>query len=323
MKSSGYPQRYNNKTVLITGGCGFIGVNVARYLISHGFAIKILDNLSTGNKENLLSAGCHLSDDAVIIGDIRNQDTVKKVVKGADAVVHLAAHTRVLESLTKPQETWDINTRGTSNLLEACRRAGVNTFIFASSNVSVGEQFPPIDETKVPKPISPYGASKLAGEALCTSYYYSFGLNTVSLRFANSYGPHSKHKSSVIAKFIKSVMQNEPLIIYGDGKQTRDFIHVDDICQAIYICLTTTNPIFGEIFQIASGRETTINELVSMIIAIAGNNIQVTYEPKRKGEIERNYSNIAKARRMLGYEPKIDLKDGLHDLWQWYTGVGK
>lgn len=308
---------------MITGGCGFIGVNIARHLISHDFGIKILDNLSTGNKENLFSAGCQLSDDAVIIGDIRNQDSVEEAVKEVDAIVHLAAHTRVLESLTKPQETWDINTRGTSNLLEACRRTGVNTFIFASSNVAVGEQVPPIDETKIPKPISPYGASKLAGEALCTAYYHSFGLNTVSLRFANSYGPYSKHKTSVIAKYIKTVMQNEPLIIYGDGRQTRDFIHVDDICQAIYICLTTTKPISGEIFQIASGKETTINELVSMIIAIAGNNVPISYEPKRKGEIERNYSNIAKARKKLGYEPKVALKDGLRDLWQWYAGVDK
>lgn len=323
MNSSQDPQRSNNKTVLITGGCGFIGVNIARHLISHGFGIKILDNLSTGNKENLLSAGCQLSDDAVIIGDIRNQDSVEEAVKEVDAIVHLAAHTRVLESLTKPQETWDINTRGTSNLLEACRRTGVNTFIFASSNVAVGEQVPPIDETKIPKPISPYGASKLAGEVLCTAYYHSFGLNTVSLRFANSYGPYSKHKTSVIAKYIKTVMQNEPLIIYGDGRQTRDFIHVDDICQAIYICLTTTKPISGEIFQIASGKETTINELASMIIAIAGNNVTISYEPKRKGEIERNYSNIAKARKMLGYEPRVALKDGLRDLWQWYAGVDK
>lgn len=323
MRSSQNHQQTHHKTVLITGGCGFIGANLAKYLSSYGYGIRVLDNLSTGNIENLLSTGCPISKDDLIIGDIRDQDTVNQAIKGADAVVHLAAHTRVLESLTKPQETWNINASGTSTLLESCRLLGVNNFIFASSNVAVGEQIPPIDETKIPKPISPYGASKLACEALCTTYYHSFGINTVSLRFANSYGPYSKHKTSVIAKFLKRVMQNEPLVIYGDGKQTRDFIHVDDICRAIYICLTAAEPIFGEIFQIASGKETTIDELAHMIIDMSRSNVPIIYEPKQKGEIERNYSNITKARRMLGYEPQIELKDGLYTLWQWYAGVDK
>lgn len=323
MKNSPETQYSHNKTILITGGCGFVGVNLIKYLNHHGYIVKVLDNLSTGKKENLLDAGCQLPSDSVIIGDIRDQNAVNQALKGTDAVVHLAAHTRVVESLSKPYETWDINTKGTFNLLEACRLIGVKTFIFASSNAALGEQIPPFDETKVPKPLSPLGASKLACEALCSAYYHSFGVNTVSLRFSNCYGTYSKHKTSVIAKFIKRVIRNEPLVIYGDGKQTRDFVHVDDICQAIYLCLTTAKPIYGEVFHIASGVETTINGLANMIIEISENNVQIIYEPKRKGEIERNYSNIAKAKKILGFKPKIELKDGLRDLWEWYTGAVK
>ena len=260
----------NNKTVLITGGCGFIGVNIAKSLHNFGFEIRILDDLSTGKKENLSQAGLKSLSENVIIGDIRDQSIVSEATKGIETVIHLAAHTRVLESMTKPLDNWEINTKGTANLLESSRNSGVKTFIFASSNVAVGQQIPPVDENKIPKPISPYGASKLACEALCTAYYYSFGLNTVSLRFANCYGPYSQHKTSVIAKFIKRAMQNEPLVIYGDGNQTRDFVHVDDVCRAIHLCLTTVKQISGEVFQIASGKETTINKLVKTVIDISG-----------------------------------------------------
>lgn len=221
MKTIAQNQGSNGSTILVTGGCGFIGVNLIKYLSSLGYKIRVLDNLSTSRNENLLNAGCQLASGSLVIGDIRDQETVSQTTKGVDAVVHLAAHTRVVESLSKPQETWDINAKGTFNLLEACRLRGVKTFIFTSTNAALGEQIPPFDETKIPKPISPYGASKLAGEALCTSYCHSFGINTVTLRIGNSYGPHSKHKASVIAKFVKRAIQNEPLIIYGDGKQTR------------------------------------------------------------------------------------------------------
>ncbi|MFW6105662.1 MAG: NAD-dependent epimerase/dehydratase family protein, partial [Chloroflexota bacterium] len=280
-------------------------------------------------------------------------------------VVHLAAHTSVVASLEKPEEAWDINVNGTLNLLEACRRNGVDRFIFASSNAVVGEEDPPIDETKIPRPLSPYGASKLAGEALCSTYYHSFGVKTVALRFSNCYGPHAEHKPSVIAKFIDWARKGEPLVIYGDGSQTRDFVHVADICQAIDLALTADSrpatadtqqtqstqstqgtqptqgtqqtqqtqqtPVWGEVFQIASGVETSINQLVELIKELAANyrlspnysalsttdyRLPTIYEPKRKGEIERNYSDITKARKLLGFEPRVKLVEGLRELWQ-------
>ena len=311
------------KAVLITGGCGFIGTNLVRHLSTKGYKLRVLDNLSVDNKENLSVVGSGLPAAELIVGDIRDAGTVRRAVEGMDAVIHLAAHTSVVESLERPQESWDINVTGTLNLLEACRLNGVTRFIFASSNAVLGEQPPPVDETKIPKPLSPYGASKLAGEALCSAYCYSFSLKTTSLRFSNCYGPYSEHKTSVITKFINRARQHQPLIIYGDGEQTRDFVHVDDICQAICLCLGVIDSIAGEIFQIASGTETTINELASMIKEIAGNDISVCFEPRREGEIERNYSDITKANRMLGFKPEVRLRDGMHDLWERYTGANR
>jgi len=304
--------------ILVTGGCGFIGANLVRHLSGKGYKIKVLDNLSTGKKDNLLTASCRLSIANLIVGDIRDRDAVEKAVKGIGTVVHLAAHTSVTESLDNPKEDWDINVTGTLNLLETCRLKGIKTFIFASSNAVLGEQPPPVNETKIPKPLSPYGAAKLAGEALCSAYHHSFGLNTICLRFANCYGPYSDHKTSVISRFMKWVKEGKPLIIYGDGEQTRDFIHVDDVCQAIHLCLVTADQISGEVFQIASGVETSINELADIIKEIVAVSVQILHEPKRGGEIERNYSDITKAKRVLSFEPKVKLSDGLEKLYRSY-----
>jgi len=323
---------YPLSTILVTGGCGFIGTNLVKYLSERRYKVSILDNLSTHSSiwtpdlhstpHSLLTQSTEL-----LVGDIRDRQVVERAIERVDAVVHLAAHTSVVESLKKPEEAWDINVNGTFNILETCRCNGVDRFIFASSNAVVGEQNPPIDETKIPQPLSPYGASKLAGEALCSTYYHSFGLKTVSLRFSNCYGPHAEHKPSVIAKFIDWARKGEPLVIYGDGNQTRDFVHVDDICQAIHLSLiiaqppklfqqTQETPLWGEVFQIASGVETSINQLAELIKATTDFQLSIIHKPKRKGEIERNYSDITKARRLLGFEPRIKLREGLRELWQ-------
>lgn len=309
--------------VLVTGGCGFIGTNLVRHLYSKGYRIKVLDNLSTGRKENLLAAGCAISADGsslpgveLIVGDIRNQDVVRQAVEGKSAVVHLAAYTGVAESLDNPEDVWDINVRGTLNLLEACRLKGVRKFIFASSNAVLGEQPLPVDETKIPKPLSLYGASKLAGEALCSAYYHSFGLSTVSLRFANCYGPYSEHKTSVIPRFMKWAKEGEPLIIYGDGNQTRDFIHVDDICCAIHLSLVASDQTKNSrLFQVGTGIETTIDQLAALMKEVSGKNLQICYEVARKGEITRNYCDISKATTVLGFKPRVALREGLHQLY--------
>ncbi|MBM3132931.1 MAG: NAD-dependent epimerase/dehydratase family protein [Chloroflexi bacterium] len=299
--------------VLITGGCGFVGVNLVIYLSQKGYRTRILDDLSTARPDYvqvLRSAGSP----EVIVGDIRDGDIMNRALEKMEAVVHLAACTSVIESVENPKRFWDINVSGTLNVLEACRLRGVDRFVFASSNAAVGEQIPPIDENMIPKPLSPYGASKLAGEALCSAYYHSFGMKAIALRFANLYGPYSDHKTSVLAKFMGWAREDHPFTIYGDGNQTRDFVHVEDICQAIDLSLSSQDS-SGDVFQIASGKETSINRLVEIVREVTDKRSEVIHQPERKGEIRRNYSDISKARRVLGFEPRMELKEGLRKLW--------
>ena len=303
--------------VLITGGCGFVGTNLARYLVDHDCEVRILDNLSTAFpawQQDQSNRGFQLPKVDLIVGDIVDRQMVDKSVSGMDAIVHLAALTSVTESLDHPESTWRINVDGTINLLESCRKHNVNRFVFASSNAVAGEQTPPIHEDKIPQPLSPYGASKLAGEALCSAYYHSYGFESFSLRFANLYGPYADHKSSVMPLFFKWIKSGQALTIYGDGEQTRDFVHVDDICLAVYLALKSTGP-FGEVFQIARGRETSVNELVEILKKVTGADFEIIHQPERVGEIRRNYSDITKARNLLGFEPEIDLQDGLQVMW--------
>ncbi len=315
-----------NSRVFITGGCGFIGANLVKYLLDKGGCeITIYDNLSTGSKKNLDRA---VSDSGqkesvnFIEGDVLDKEKVEEAVKEHTSIIHLAAHTNVLDSLKNPQVNFNVNAIGTFNALDAARKNDIKSFIFASSNAVIGEQDPPINEEKVPAPISPYGACKNAGEALCSAYWGSYGIKTISLRFANCYGQYSEHKTSVVAKFIKRIRQNEPLIIYGDGNQTRDFIYALDICQAISLSLDfhrSNTCSSGEVFQIATGVETKIIDLANMIRDLAiesGLKVKkIIFQDTRKGEIKRNYSDIDKARKFLGFNPGVKLKDGLERIW--------
>lgn len=326
--------------VLITGGSGFIGVNLVHRLIGTGSKLVVLDDLSVGKIEYLrdvapsirtfsaqsLSTDCD-GGPLFVQGDIRDSKLVGAVVSGVDAIVHLAAHTRVIESIEDPRHDMEINVLGTLNLLESARKNGVKRFIFASSGATLGEQPPPINEEKAPRPAAPYGASKLAGEGYCSAYFQSFGVKTVALRFSNVYGPRSFHKGSAVAHFMKNVLQGKPLVIYGDGTQTRDFLYIDDLCDAICGCLfTAEEKIGGQVFQIATGKETSVNEVVSIIKELAteaGIKVEIRHEAARKGEVYRNYAEIGKAERLLGYRPKTALKDGSRATWDWFRGKFK
>ncbi|MGA8145106.1 MAG: NAD-dependent epimerase/dehydratase family protein [Candidatus Acidiferrales bacterium] len=301
------------KTYLVTGGCGFIGVNLLSRLVGRGDSVQVLDNLSLGRREDVESLGVRLQ-----VGDIRDRAEVAKACHGADVVVHLAAHTRVVESLSDPQLNFEINGVGTVNVLEACRATGVRKMIFASTGGAIlGEQEPPVHEGMVPRPISPYGASKLVGEAYCSAYCGAFGLSTVALRFSNVYGPYSYHKGSVVAQFFRNLMRNEPIVIYGDGEQTRDFLYVSDLVDAILLADKIETP--GEFFQIASGRETSIRSLIDTMKAmLPDSKFNIRFEPARAGEIQRNYASIEKAHRMLGFDPQTRLDEGLRKTWQWF-----
>jgi UDP-glucose 4-epimerase len=346
-----------HEALVITGGCGFVGLNLLYHMVPKGQYGRyvIVDNLSVGTAgdlESLLSElgswnveeskapvksevsrkytlersgreGRDACSFELHCHDIRVAHGLKKIIGGASGVVHLAAQTGVIPSLESPVYDMEQNVAGTVNLLEACRAAGTPRLVFASSSAPLGEQEPPIDETKVPRPLSPYGASKLAGEGYCSAYAGSFGLETIALRFSNVYGPRSTYKGSVVAQFIRNILLNTPLTIYGSGGQTRDFIYVEDLCDAIDRALSVDDPkAFGSVFQIATFRETTVNELAEALKAIAEKDgfgpVEILYEAERAGEIRRSFSDISRARDLLGYHPVYDLDKGLAKTWEWF-----
>lgn len=297
--------------MLVTGGAGFIGANLVRMLLDHGYQVTVLDNLSTGRQDYLDGLPVEF-----VEGDILDAELVNRVVPGHDGVAHLAAQTGVPGSLADPRRDCEVNVIGTLNMLDACRQAGVERFVFASSNAPLGRQPPPATEDKAPLPISPYGASKLAGEAYCLAYHGSWGLGTVVLRFGNVYGSFSARKNSVVAKFFKDILTRGQITIDGDGQQTRDFIYVDDLCRAILLALESE--VSGEVFQIATGVETSILELAVLVQEVVGRNVGVQHGPPRQGDIRKNYSGIRKAEQMLGWRPKVDLRGGLWETWRWF-----
>jgi UDP-glucose 4-epimerase len=302
--------------VLITGGCGFIGVNLIDFLRREAdFDIVVLDDLSLGRKEYLEPYGVKF-----IAGDIRNPAIVSEAVVGASAIVHLAADTRVIDSIQNPRFNFDVNVIGTFNLIEISRKADVEQFIFASTGGAiVGHAEPPVHEDIPPRPISPYGASKLAAEGYLSSYFGSYGMKTSALRFSNVYGPRSYHKGSVVARFLKNVLAGKEIQVYGDGEQTRDFVYVDDICRAILQALSTN--VGGQSYQLGSGIPTSVNRLLDL----TGQTVRpramppIKYLPARAGEILHTYSKIDKVCAELGFAPAMPLANGLEKTWEWFV----
>ncbi len=316
---------------LITGGCGFIGVNlVARLLAEGGHAIRILDNLSVGQEEDLARVcGFHRVTAAntafreggveLVVGDIQDPDLAIVIAQSVDIIVHLAGNTGVAPSVEDPVGDCHANVLGTLNYLEAARHSGVKRFIFASSGAPVGEATPPITEEIVPHPVSPYGASKLAGEAYCSAYNRSYGLETVALRFSNVYGPRSQRKNSVVAKFIKAVFDGAPIEVFGSGEQVRDFIYVDDLTWAIRMAAGASK-MGAEVFQIGSGKGYTLNELVEVLSSLVNGRqeLAVMKSPPRVGDVMINYVDNSKARKVLGWTPEHVMQAGLKDTLDWY-----
>jgi UDP-glucose 4-epimerase len=321
--------------LLITGGAGFIGVNLVDYLLETGrYKITVLDNLSKGNypllKEIVARKGGVVEEQwsapvekvCFYKADILDKAGVSKLLKGQEQVVHLAAQTGVMPSLEDPYFDAAVNVTGLLNVLTGSVDRGIKKFIFASSAAPLGEQAPPLDESKIPAPLAPYGASKLAGEGYCSAFYGSYGLNTVVVRFSNVYGPNSFHKGSVVALFIKKMLKGQPLIIYGDGEQTRDFLYSGDIVRILHTILQTgSSQVNGQLFQLGTGEETTVNRLVALLKGVSVMEPEIKYEPERKGEIKRNYTSVKKIKQVLGYEPRFPLKKGLEETWRWFQST--
>jgi UDP-glucose 4-epimerase len=341
----------NSNSWLITGGCGFIGTSLISHLLKEfpSSRIRVLDNLSVGThndidrvcdfKEHALgdinSSSLNSSQVELAVGDIRDHKTCLRCCDGIDYVIHLAANTGVAPSVQDPRSDMETNVTGTFNMLEGARKNSVARFIFASSGAPIGETEPPIHEEKAPRPVSPYGASKLSGEGYCSAYYRTYGLKTISLRFGNVYGPLSDHKNSVVAKFFKRALAGEPLEIFGDGNQTRDFIYIDDLIIAIILAATGTfsdtsldsneDLPWGEVFQIATFKETSVNEIaqtVKMLVEEKKNHtVKLKHSANRTGDVRRNCSNIEKAKQILGFIPSYDIQKGLRSTFSYFDGL--
>ncbi len=297
--------------VLITGGAGFVGRHLSTHLSERDVEVTVLDNESLGHRQ-------HLDLDRVrfVSGDLRNPDDLRTAVAGQDAVVHLAADTRVMDSIEDPSFNFDNNVVGTFNLLNACREAGVPRVVAASTGGAIiGEVPPPVHERMAPLPTSPYGASKLMLEGYLSAYTSSYGLNGCALRFSNVYGPRSFHKGSVVAHFFKQVLAGERPVVYGDGSQTRDYLYVGDLVQAIDTAMTSD--VVGP-YQLGSGRGTTIDELLDTMRHVTGLPIDVDYHPFRAGEVRDTWCQVDKARADFGYDPHTALADGLRLTWEWF-----
>ena len=299
----------------MTGGAGFIGSHLVDRLVDDGCAVRVLDNLSTGNLANIQN---HIGKDRFnfVRGDICNPELVGLVVKDVDLVFHLAAQTSVPLSIEKPQLTYETNVTGTLNLLAACAKQKNCKLVLASTCAVYGDsQYLPIDEKHPTCPISPYAESKLAAERYCLGFSERKLCCSVVLRFFNVYGPRQglNDYSGVITKFVENCRKGKSLTVFGDGLQSRDFVNVRDVVGAVLEA--ARNPkAEGEVLNIGSGKPTTVNELAEIVLGATRSNATVTHGATRAGDIKHSYADISKAQRLLGYQPKVSLARGLSEL---------
>lgn len=303
------------ESILVTGGAGFVGATLVRRLVASGYTVRVIDNLSTGDAAHLAGVDAEL-----VKGDIRDVDALDDALAGMDSIIHLAAAGSVVMSVTDPVANFEANVLGTFRVLDAARRAGVGHVVLASTGGAlIGDATPPVDEKSLPKPISPYGASKLAGEGYAHAFAKTYGLRSVAIRFGNVYGPWCARKRGVLNVYFESLHNGVPLVIYGDGTASRDYVHVSDIAQALQLALESDVP-GGTVLHAASGVETSLTELANLCRQAAGKpDHPVEYKPMRPGEVGRNFASYDLARELLGYSPTVRREDGIPALWQWFN----
>jgi nucleoside-diphosphate-sugar epimerase len=304
------------RRILVTGGAGFIGSHLVPHLLELGHSVTVLDNLSFGKMANLNGVLDHPKF-LFQRGDITDKALPKAVFDGVDSVIHLAALIDISASVANPIQNHEVNVNGTFNMLQAAVKHGVKKFVFASSTAVYGDaKTLPLRENIALNPISPYAASKIAGEAYCSAYASCFGLEVTALRFFNIYGSRSENSSysGVITAFLKKTVRDEGLTIDGDGEQTRDFIHVSDVVKAVTIALERKEGLKSEVFNVCTGVPTSINQLADTLKEISGKKLKVKHGPARVGDIRSSYGDPAKAAENLGFRAAVDLKQGLQML---------
>jgi UDP-glucose 4-epimerase len=306
-----------NKKVLVTGGAGFIGSNLVKQLIENGNSVTVIDNFMSGYRSNLEP----FPTVNIIEGDIRDRSSVEEAMHGVEIVFHLAASVGNKRSIEYPLIDAEINVLGTLQVLEAARKEGVRKIVASSSAGIFGElKTMPIKEDHPVEPDSPYGCTKLCQEKLCLAYAKLYAIETVCLRYFNVYGPNQRFDAygNVIPIFVFHMLRNESLHIYGDGEQTRDFIHVDDVVQA-NIKAADFIGVSG-VFNIASGKSVTINNLVE-IITNGNNTAKIEYGVERPGDVRHSLADISLARQKIGYIPSVDLERGIEEYIKWVRKI--
>ena len=298
---------------LVTGGAGFIGRHLVAKLLHDQHEITIFDNFSSSSKNDIT----HLLEDGVglVTGDILDYDLLLKSMPNYDFVIHLAAQTSVSQSVANPKTTADIIVDGTVNVLKSCVKTNVKNIIFSSSAAVYGNSINTLlAENAQLSPLSSYGASKLVAEYNLLAFSKLFGLNCISLRLFNVYGNGQSSEAGVIRKFLKNISEDTPLEIFGDGTQTRDFVHVSDVIEAFYCAIRNIDAKSGNVYNIGSGTATSINELASLLISSKGKDLQVIHKPALEGEIKDSKADISLAENDIGYSPQVSLSDGLANL---------
>lgn len=309
-----YLNEYKGKNILVTGGAGFIGSHLVDKLSLENKVI-VLDNLSSGSLVNLKRNKDRIT---FIKGDVLDEALLKDIVAEVEFVFHLAANVGNIRSIKDPYFDMDVNIKGTINLLEACLNSNIKRLVYSSSGAIFGEaKYLPIDEEHPLNPESPYGVSKLAAEKYCFAFHKVHGVPATALRYFNVYGPRqeSSEYANAISIFLSRIKDGKPLTIFGDGKQTRDFVFIEDVVNANILAATQPAAV-GEIFNIATGQENSIEQLTAIIKQVSASESSVIYADPRAGEVRYSRANIEKARKMLGYKPETDLRKGLLLTWK-------
>jgi nucleoside-diphosphate-sugar epimerase len=303
---------------LVTGGAGFIGSNLVDELVRRGHMVTVLDDLSSGKESNLAGVRDKIE---LRIGNVTDMAAVQPACRGADYAIHLAARTSVPRSVEDPLDTNRANIDGTLNVLVAARDAKVRRFVYAASSSAYGETptLPKV-ETMQPNPISPYGVTKYVGELYAQVFGRVYGLENASLRYFNVFGPRqdpTSQYSGVLSRFMLAAIEGRPLVIFGDGEQSRDFTYVENIVdETLRAC--EAGEASGQVFNAGTGVRITLNEVVRQLEKVTGKKIQAKYEPPRSGDILHSQADISLARKVLGYEPRVRFEEGLKRTWEWY-----